>query len=296
MDALARGRDLVRIGGLAVVAIAVFVAMFLWLTDRGLNADNSTLFVRFDSAERLKNGDPVLFRGVPVGKVQALRFGEDRGVVVRARLDRRVPAAADATARLQAVDVFGAQSVVLVDGSAEARLADGDTIPGRAGANLTGRVEQLSDQAGELLGPRTVDGVQSSLENIAAASAELQRALEETRALMDDQADELSTTLANMAALTGNLREISDPAELETTVANLEAASARLVELTEGLDRATGSLESVLEKVDRGQGTAGRLVNDPALYDRLVVTTENLDALIRDILENPGRYVSLSIF
>lgn len=297
MDALARGRDLVRIGGLAVLAIIIFVTMFLWLTDRGITADNSTLYVRFDSAERLKNGDPVLFRGVPVGSVQELRFAADGGVLVRARLDRAVPVAADATARLRAVDVFGAQSVVLRDGSPSAPpLADGDTIAGEAGTDLTGRVEQLSDRAGELLSPRTVDRVQTSLDNIAAASGELQRTLSETRALMGDQAEELSATMSNMAALTANLREVTDPAELETTLANLEAASARLVELTDGLDRATGSLESVLAKVDSGQGTAGRLVNDPALYDRLVVTTDNLDALIRDILENPGRYISVSVF
>ena len=296
MDALARGRDLVRIGGLAVLAIVIFVTMFLWLTDRGITADDSTLYVRFDSAERLKNGDPVLFRGVPVGSVQELRFAAG-GVLVRARLDRDVPVAADATARLRAVDVFGAQSVVLRDGSPSAPpLADGDTITGEAGTDLTGRVEQLSDRAGELLSPRTVDRVQTSLDNIAAASAELQRTLSETRALMGDQAEELSATMSNMATLTANLRQVTDPAELETTVANLETASARLVELTDGLDRATGSLESVLAKVDSGQGTAGRLVNDPALYDRLVVTTDNLDALIRDILENPGRYISVSVF
>ncbi|MGK7311361.1 MAG: MlaD family protein [Candidatus Longimicrobiales bacterium M2_2A_002] len=296
MDALARGRDLIRIGGLAVVAIIIFVTMFLWLTDRGITADNSTLFIRFDSAERLKNGDPVLFRGVPVGSVQELQFAAG-GVLVRARLDRDVPAAADATARLQAVDVFGAQSVVLRDGSASAPpLADGDTIAGEAGTDLMGRVGQLSDRAAELLTPRTVDRVQTSLDNIAAASAELQRTLSEARALMGDQAEELSATMSNMAALTANLRDVTDPAELETTLANLEAASARLVDLTEGLDRATGSLESVLAKVDTGQGTAGRLVNDPALYDRLVVTTDNLDALIRDILENPGRYISVSVF
>lgn len=296
MDALARGRDLVRIGGLAVLAIIIFVTMFLWLTDRGITADNTTLFVHFDSAERLKNGDPVLFRGVPVGSVQELRFAAG-GVLVRTRLDRDVPIAADATARLQAVDVFGAQSVVLRDGSSSAPpLADGDTIAGEAGTDLTGRVAQLSDRAGELLSPRTVDRVQTSLDNIAAASAELERTLSETRALMGEQAEELSATMSNMAALTANLREVSDPAELETTLANLEAASARLVELTGGLDRATGSLESVLAKVDSGQGTAGRLVNDPALYDRLVVTTDNLDALIRDILENPGRYISVSVF
>lgn len=297
MDNLARGRDLAGIGGLALLALVVFAGMFLWLTDRGLNADSSALYVRFESAERLKRGDPVLFRGVPVGEVKELAFAERGGVVVRTRLNRSVPAAADATAALQAVDVFGAQSIVFNDGSPSARrLGDGDTIPGRAGTDLAGRVENLSEQAGEILGPRTVDGIHGSLENITAATVELQHTLAEARGLMGDQAEALNATMGNLAATTANLRQVTDPRDLEATLANLETTSAHLARLSESLGRATLSLESVLAKVDGGQGTAGRLLNDPALYDRLVVTTDNLDALLTDLKANPGRYVRLSLF
>lgn len=296
MDSLARGRDVVGIGALALVAVVIFTGMFIWLTGRSLNADSSTLYVRLDSADRLKRGDPVLFRGVPVGEVKALSFGDAGSVVVRTRLTRTVPASADATGRLQAVDVFGAQSIVIQDGSPSSPLADGDTIQGRSGRDLAGTMETLGDRAGELLAPRTVDQVHASLENITAATAELQRVLSEARGLMGDQAVELSATMHNLAATTANLREVTDPQQLGPTLANLEATSAHLVRLSESLGRATGSLESVLAKVDRGQGTAGRFVNDPALYNQLVTTTADLDVLIRDLKENPGRYVRLSLF
>ncbi len=297
MDSLARGRDVARIGGLALTALVVFTGMFLWLTGRGLTADNSALHVHFDSAERLKRGDPVLFRGVPVGEVKKLTFGEREGVLVRARLDRPVPASADATARLQPVDVFGAQSIVLEGGSPTAPpLRDGDTISGRVGTDLAGTMETLGDRAGQLLAPRTVEQVHASLDNITMATAELQHALTEARGLMDGQARELSATMENLAATTANLRDITEPQELAPTLAALEATSANLVHLSESLGRVTTSLENVLAKVDRGQGTAGRLVNDPALYDRLVATAGNLDALVRDLKENPGRYVKLSLF
>jgi phospholipid/cholesterol/gamma-HCH transport system substrate-binding protein len=45
-----------------------------------------------------------------------------------------------------------------------------------------------------------------------------------------------------------------------------------------------------------GEGTLGKLVNDEKLYDNLDSVTANLNLLIKDLRENPGRYVKVSVF
>jgi phospholipid/cholesterol/gamma-HCH transport system substrate-binding protein len=63
--------------------------------------------------------------------------------------------------------------------------------------------------------------------------------------------------------------------------------------------RAENSLKAVEEitaRVDRGEGTAGKLLTDKELYDRLNRAVESLDALVKDVKENPKRYLKFSVF
>ena len=53
---------------------------------------------------------------------------------------------------------------------------------------------------------------------------------------------------------------------------------------------------SLLERIEAGEGTVGRLVKDPALYDSLTTAGSNLAALLADLKNYPGRYVHFSLF
>ena len=66
--------------------------------------------------------------------------------------------------------------------------------------------------------------------------------------------------------------------------------------LLERADNSLKSLETVTAMIERGDGTAGKLVSDKELYDRMNRTVESLDALVKDIKENPKRYVKFSLF
>ena len=70
----------------------------------------------------------------------------------------------------------------------------------------------------------------------------------------------------------------TNPDELETTIATL-------------LDKTVRE-----ERIAQGEGTVGKLMNDPELYDSLNRASENLSALLADVKQYPGRYVHLSLF
>ncbi len=293
----ARDRNIVRVGALVVVALVVFGAMFAWLTDRGLARHRADLYVELASAEGLKKGDPVLYRGVPVGEVRSLDFTPDGGVVVESRLKREVPLTKGATATLQAVDVFGGQSIVLRAGSpAAAPLADGDTLVGYASRSLAATAEALGERAERLFDDATIDLVQGTLEGSAQAVVELQRLIADANALLAAQAGNLTRATANVAELTRNLEAAMDGPELEQAIANLEATTASLAVMAENMGQATAALASVMGKLDRGEGTAGRLVNDPTLYEKVLAAAANLDALAEDVRKNPKRYLDISVF
>ena len=56
------------------------------------------------------------------------------------------------------------------------------------------------------------------------------------------------------------------------------------------------SFASVMAKIDQGQGTLGRLVNDSSLYMEFHQTLREMRLLAGDIRERPGRYINLRIF
>jgi len=62
------------------------------------------------------------------------------------------------------------------------------------------------------------------------------------------------------------------------------------------LESSSITIEETLDRLNRGEGTAGRLLRDSGAYDRLNTTLDSLDALLRDIRENPKRYLKFSLF
>jgi len=55
-------------------------------------------------------------------------------------------------------------------------------------------------------------------------------------------------------------------------------------------------METVLGRVERGEGTLGKLTRDDALYNNLNQAATNMNALVEDIRKNPKKYINLKVF
>lgn len=91
-------------------------------------------------------------------------------------------------------------------------------------------------------------------------------------------------------------RSLQDP---DGTLARLAHDPALYEESLETVRRARLSLaevDALLLAIREGEGTAGKLIGEAQLHDQLLRTLENLDALARDMKENPRRYVKFSLF
>jgi phospholipid/cholesterol/gamma-HCH transport system substrate-binding protein len=60
----------------------------------------------------------------------------------------------------------------------------------------------------------------------------------------------------------------------------------------------TTNLETLLTNLNKGQGTMGKLMNDQELYENINKTVGNVNALIGDIRKDPKKFLSfkMSIF
>jgi phospholipid/cholesterol/gamma-HCH transport system substrate-binding protein len=102
----------------------------------------------------------------------------------------------------------------------------------------------------------------------------------------------------DMSSLAQNLNGLSYDAR--SFMENLESGNiAKLSDdkqLYARIDRISTNLDSLLAKIDSGDGSAGKLLTDDELYDNMNKFFKDADALVIDLKENPDRYVNISVF
>jgi phospholipid/cholesterol/gamma-HCH transport system substrate-binding protein len=108
----------------------------------------------------------------------------------------------------------------------------------------------------------------------------------------------LKQTLANLNAASRTAKALTTDreAQLKQTLDSFERSAVSMERLTARLDSLRASLQNASNKIDRGDGTLGKLINDPKLYDDAKASMQEFRLLIEDIRKNPKKYVNVKVF
>lgn len=66
--------------------------------------------------------------------------------------------------------------------------------------------------------------------------------------------------------------------------------------LLERADSSVKAFEDVAKRINSGEGTAGKLISDRQLYDKMNKMVDDMNLLVKDLKENPKRYLKFSVF
>ena len=110
--------------------------------------------------------------------------------------------------------------------------------------------------------------------------------------MADTQSRELQATLATLRSKVGAV----DSTKVDSTVRSLREASANLATLTSALQRTTDRFDVILAKMDSGNGSMAKLLNDPALFNDSHKLLSDLDSLVLDVKANPRKFFKFSVF
>ena len=287
----------ITVGALVMVAVAVFIAGFLWLSGRGFGAGNAeTMVVRFDNVAGLRVGDPVQLSGVRVGRVSLIDVVDVGKVNVSLEIEREWRPKLDAKVSVQSLDFFGAKFVAYVPGSSSELLGN-DTLTGSREVAITERAGELTDRTAQvLLGAQEILSERTA-EDIHNTMVAVQRALNVMARLADGPAvREATDALKSVNRLATRLDStLGDPA-IGASVRQLDEITENIKDMTEGLATVTHSLGAITAKMDSSRGTLGRLVNDTTLHHDTHELMVSLKKLLDDIRERPGRYINVKVF
>ncbi|MXW05067.1 MAG: MCE family protein [Gemmatimonadetes bacterium] len=299
--------DEAKLGMVFLLAIIIFVWGLFYLKEWRVTGDTYLVDVRLSSAVGVKSSDPILVGGVRIGKVEAVTL-DDMSPIVTLRVDEPFEIPEDSQVEVISRSVMGEKSINIRKGVSTVMVPPGGTIEGTAAPGIsdmftqvdsvTVNMRNLLKNANILLDPERDKSIKSSLAGVHDLTIELRETLKR-------ESGQINRVVANMDSLVSNVRDLSETerSKVSGTLDNLESTSGRLSAMMDELQSTSTALNNILNRIDRGEGTMGKLLQDDRLYEDAVRVAgkmdqlvTSLDELVVDLKSNPGRYVTVEIF
>ena len=290
-------RDEVLVGLIVTAAIVVTVLGSLWLARGGLSK-GYPLYAKFPWGAGLKQGQPVLLVGVNVGYVDQVDLHQDGTLVTTLRIQNDYKVPVTSKAAVIPNGIFGDQAVALTPSRPDPRsFKHADTVP--IGPSTPG-IAELTSKADSIT--RSVNRMTSALEHEMVAGGgirDLRNTISATNRMVNDFAAVASEQSRQLTATMTSLRRATsaiDPAKVDSTISNFRTASSNLAAMSTDLKQTSTKLDAILAKVDSGNGSAAKLLNDPGVYNDVRGLLQRMDSLLADIKKNPKRYINVKVF
>ena len=290
-------RDEVLVGLLVTVAVVIAILGTLWLARGGLSS-GYPLHARFPWGAGLRQGQPVLLAGVQVGYVDRVKLRRDGFLDVDLRINDEYQVPDNSVATVIPVGIFGDMAIALSPASPVlTSYSPGDTVPiGRSSIgiqDLLARIDTVSTTLNDVTQAIELELVnKGGMADLRRTLGATNRLVEQLALIANEQSQQLSMTMSTLRRSVAAI----DSATVDSTVRNLRTTSANMADLTAGLRETTTQLNGVLGRLERGEGTAGKLLTDTLLYRDVRSLVTRLDSLTLDFKKNPRRYINLEIF
>ncbi|MBQ7988610.1 MAG: MCE family protein [Bacteroidaceae bacterium] len=284
-----------KIGLTGAIALVLLFLGINFLKGAKLFSTQNTYYIRFSNAKALSKNSTVYADGYDVGRVSNILYDYDRPgqVLVAIEVDRGLRIPRGSSARLDEAVLGGCTLNLLLTTNLTDAYHPGDTIQGSdangllsKAADMMPQIEQTVARVDSLLASlnRLVESphVQAILQNTEEVTAHLNQSSQQLNSLLKNDVPQMTSTFnragENVVTLTENLNQL----QLQATLDSVNAA--------------VGSLHKLLAQAQNPDGTLGRMMNDPTLYNNLNHTIQSADSLVTDLKTNPKRYVHFSVF
>ncbi len=289
-------RDDILVGVVILVAVILAVVGSLWLARGGLSK-GYPLYARFKWGAGLKTGSPVWISGAQVGYVSDVQFRPDGSLLTELRIQSSQPIPRPSPATVVPNGLFGDVAVNFTPIHSTARYVEGDTVattaPPAGIAELTAKADSISTSVNAIttaVNKELVAG--GGLADIRSTLAGTNKLVAQLSVIAAEQSRQLTMTMTSLRRATSAV----DSAKIDSALTNLRDASGNVSSLTRSLDSTSRALNLIVAKVDSGNGTAAKIINDPALYNDVHALLGRLDSLVADVKANPKRYINVKVF
>lgn len=268
--------------------------------------------IRMEDASGMREGTSVEIAGVRVGKVRRIELDGDLAVAI-IELPKSMSFKDGANAQIRSKGVLGERYIALHLGRGN-ELTDQDalfaTTPPDLG-EITSTVKTLADNLVEITENFKQSTVNDDGQNrIAAIASNIERLTAVLADMVAENRSNMSTTSTEIAQLTKSLNRdipqlIAELTEFSKGLRDITAGNRgnidktinNLATLSENFESASASLSSIASKVDEGQGSLGKLINEPDTTDKLNEVLDNVNESLEQVkgLVNKANDIELDL-
>lgn len=295
----------VKTGILAIGAILLFIFGYSYLKGTNLLEKNRTFYVKYQNVEGLSKSAPVTINGLNVGKVQKIDFANaSGGLIVEFTVEKDFEFSKNSLVRIYSSGLIGGKSLgIFPEYSSDNIAQSGDTLRGDIEDSMLSAVTKA-------LGPleKKVNNTLATVDTLLLSVTDIVD--EKTRNNLKEAIANLNKTLNSFTGVSENLNQIlaNNSGKLDRTFTNLDITANNFAQISDSLSKLeTGKLvedlqnvvtrfEGIVEGIDNGEGTVGKLLKDDTLYQNLEGASRQLEELLQDVKLNPKRYVHISVF
>lgn len=281
------------------------------------------IYAKYQNLDGLASSSGLNYKGMQVGSVKKIEFDSSAidGYcwVVKFEVETEGIELYDSCiAEISSVGLLGTMVVEL------SHIRKGNE-PVKVGDTLVGKLSpSLKDEVDARLAPlqNKVDELISSADKLVKTFVVVMD--DKTQSNLKKSFEQIPLAMSNILHATNSLDSITTDlknAKVERIVDHIESLtktlnnnSTKITSIIENLDNITDSIaksqitetitrvndvlletELIMDKINRGEGTVGMLLNDKKLYEHLVLASADLDFLLLDLKQNPGRYLNVSL-
>lgn len=249
-----------RVGLLVLAGFLLFLVALFAIANRSfLFSQTSFVKSKFASVAGLQPGAAVQFQGVNVGRVESVQLPDEPGGMITVEMAIRASAwhlvRKNTQAQIKTDGLVGNQIVVLVNPPQQIMepAAEGEFIRGIEPFDLF----EITDTA------------MVAVARFEEAAVTLNHIMRDIR----DGQGTLGKFIYDESLYNSTVQTFD---ETQRLVRNLGNNAEALVSLAQG---ATEGVNSILTKIDSGEGTAARMLNDPSVFNVLLSTADSLQSI-----------------
>lgn len=279
------------LGALFLAALCVLGYYTLFLTDISWFKKTYDLQIHFQNLKGLREGDAVLVAGMRWGRIKSMEFDPeqpiDKRITVIATLEKPLQLREGAKIQIEDATLLGGRNLSIDPGPATGKVLPKDmALFGELAPNPLDALGKLVSESQK--------GVTDIVSNLAEVTNRAKDGRGTVARLINDEklADDLAEAMSRATKTLGSLERITqDLANGKGTAGQLLTNTEvydNLTNATRHIDEAVSRLSSVLGDVQSGKGTLGRLIEDEETANQFVSTIRDLREIVDRIQRGEG--------
>jgi phospholipid/cholesterol/gamma-HCH transport system substrate-binding protein len=309
-----------KVGILATIAIVIIILGVNFLKGKNVFSKNINLYAKYPDVDGLAASNAVMMHGLKVGQVDDLELmdmteGENR-ITVKFHIYGDVKIADNSVAKIISSDLLGSKAIEIIPGNGTELAGRNDTLPGTVELSLSqsiskvvapvqekieklvGSVDTIVTGLNSVFNENTKSDLRMSFHSIKESLQSVEHTTQTLDVFVNGQTGKLADILANVNSIASNIKQ--NNGNITRAINNFSSItdslrSANLKQTLMEANSAVTKFSAIVNKIERGEGSVGLLMNDRKLYDNLQNASKNLDRLVVDLKQKPGRYLHFSI-